>query len=191
MTLKTDDAWLSTPVARVLNDDPYRGTAFSWTVTGLMTLQMLPTALPALCFGLGFTIPQAFALLMPAMLLHALIWNAIHPWMHALPDVPLTQGAPSSILSFAREHSPYFRFLYLNHQGHHVLGGRVNFNVACPGADHLFGSFVPESDWRSQMSSTFESHHSSARALAAATLTSKKSTPPVDKEAALTGTALL
>ena len=64
--------------------------------------------------------------------------------------VPLSIGPPSSI--FARfTNNRFFRFLYLNHQGHHVLGGTCNFNVCCPGADHLFGTYVEESVWRRKM----------------------------------------
>merc|ERR1719353_1281809 len=32
------------------------------------------------------------AILMPCMLLHAVVWNAIHPPMHGLPPVALTAG---------------------------------------------------------------------------------------------------
>lgn len=65
-------------------------------------------------------------------------------------SVPLSAGPPSSI--FAQyTHNWFFRFLYTNHQGHHVLGGTCNFNVCCPGADHLFGTYVKESVWRKNM----------------------------------------
>lgn len=70
--------------------------------------------------------------------------------------------------------SKVFKFLYQNHEGHHVLGGLANYNVCCPGktlflylslspsfliflshlylgTDHLVGSYVPERLWRSKM----------------------------------------
>lgn len=158
MTLKTDDKWRRTKPARSLDDDPYRGTAFTWQVTGLMTLQMLPTTLPVFKFLLGLSLPVTFAILLPGMLLHALVWNALHPGMHALPDVPASVGAPSGVLAGLRD-TPYFRFLYKNHQGHHIVGGRGNYNVACPGADLLFGTYVPASIWQPQAKSTYASHH--------------------------------
>lgn len=84
------------------------------------------------------------------MLLHALVWNMLHPPMHGLPDVPLSVGAPSSWLAFARN-TPYFRYIYENHQGHHVLGGQANYNVCCPLTDHLLGTYVPPSTWAPQV----------------------------------------
>ena len=84
------------------------------------------------------------------MLLHALVWNMLHPPMHGLPDVPFSVGAPSSWLAFARN-TPYFRYIYENHQGHHVLGGQANYNVCCPLTDHLLGTYVPPSTWAPQV----------------------------------------
>ena len=71
------------------------------------------------------------------------------------------------------KNSKYFKFLYQNHEGHHVLGGVANYNVCCPGAgthsltyllthlttyslthlttDHLFGTYVKEAVWRPKM----------------------------------------
>lgn len=180
MTLKTDTKWRSTAAAKRLDADPYRGTAFSWHVSGMMTLQMLPTTLPIFTLLLGFSLPTTFAFLLPAMLLHALVWNSLHPAMHALPDVPMGEGAPSRILAGFRD-SAYFRFLYKNHQGtlacrttnrvtcdspavvlyagHHIVGGRGNYNVCLPGADHLFGTYIPESEWRPKATTTYASHH--------------------------------
>ena len=63
--------------------------------------------------------------------------------MHGLPDVPLKVGAPSSVFR-PFLNSWYFRYLYQNHEGHHVLGGQVNYNVACPFTDHLVGTYVKE-----------------------------------------------
>ena len=158
MTLKTDDRWRSTTVAKSLDEDNHRGTAFTWTVSGLMTLQMLPTVLPIFKWFLGFSLPSTFAILIPGMLLHAMVWNSLHPNMHALPDVTLKEGVPSNLLAGLRG-TPYFRFLYKNHEGHHVVGGRGNYNVACPGTDHLVRTFVPETIWRPRSKSTYASHH--------------------------------
>ena len=67
MSLKNDARWSATPASKSLDSDVFRGTAFSWQVTGLMTIQMLPTALPAFAL-LGFNIVQSFAVLLPGML---------------------------------------------------------------------------------------------------------------------------
>ena len=89
MTLKTDARWRATKVAKSLDDDVYRGTAFTWSVTGAMTIQMLFTTLPVFMGLLRFRFVTTMAILLPGMLVHALVWNALHPNMHALPDVPL------------------------------------------------------------------------------------------------------
>ena len=157
MTLKTDARWRSTKTARSLDDDVYRGTAFTWQVTGLMTVQMLPTVIPVFRL-LGYSWTHLWGSFLPAMLLHALVWNALHPNMHALPDVPIRDGAPSSWLAGLRS-TWFFRFLYTNHEGHHVVGGKGNYNVACPGTDHLVGTFVKEVDWRPKCRTTYASHH--------------------------------
>ena len=46
MTLKKDPRWRKTAAAASLDGDAYRGTAFTWMVTVLMTIQMLPLTLP-------------------------------------------------------------------------------------------------------------------------------------------------
>jgi hypothetical protein len=112
MLLKTDDPnWMRSPAAKSLNDDPWRGTAFTWKVTGQMTLQMLFTTLPTFMGVLRFSFAQTIGILLPCMLMHALVWNALHPGMHGLPDVPLSVGAPSSTLA-PFLNSWYFRYLY-------------------------------------------------------------------------------
>ena len=121
MSLKSDKRWKASPAAKALDADTYRGTAFSWKVFSLMTLQMLPTAIP--CFMMiGFSFFHTILMLIPALLLHGLVWNAIHPTMHGLQEVPLAFGPPSNILSRFTS-SPYFRYIYKNHVGHHVVGG--------------------------------------------------------------------
>lgn len=73
MTLKSDEKWKNSPAAKSLDSDEYRGTAFTWKVLGLMTLQMLPTALPVF-MTMGFSFIQTMLMLMPSMLLHGLIF---------------------------------------------------------------------------------------------------------------------
>ena len=149
MTLKRDQRWSKSPAAQSLDSDKWRGTAFTWKTTALMTFQMLWTTIPAFHL-LGFNLGATMAFLLPSMLLHALIWNMLHPPMHGLPDVPFHVGAPSTWLSQFRN-SAYFRFIYQNHQGHHVLGGQCNYNVCCPLVDHLLGTYEPVSAWAPAM----------------------------------------
>merc|ERR1711918_171995 len=61
-------------------------------------------------------------------------------------------GAPSALLSSLRN-TAYFRYIYENHQGHHVLGGQCNYNVCCPGMDHLLGTRTPTEVWSKRMRS--------------------------------------
>lgn len=69
MTLKSDEKWKNSPAAKSLDNDEYRGTAFTWKVLGLMTLQMLPTALPTF-LAMGFSFVHTMMMLLPSMLLH-------------------------------------------------------------------------------------------------------------------------
>jgi hypothetical protein len=149
MSLKKDPRWRQTKAAASLDSDEFRGTAFTWGVTGLMTIQMLPTTLPVFAL-LGFNLLQTFAILLPGMLVHALMWNMLHPPMHGLPSVPASFGAPSFVLKFLLN-SAYFKFIYENHQGHHVLGGQKNYCVCCPLADHVIGTYVPAKEWSKKM----------------------------------------
>jgi len=147
MSLKMDETWRKSPAAKSLDGDVYRGTAFSWSSTVLMTIQMLVSTLPIFHWVLGFSIPSTLLFLLPCMIIHALIWNALHPNMHGLPDVPMFEGAPSSLLAKFRN-SAYFKYLYQNHEGHHVIGGQGNYNVCCPLTDHVVGTYVEENVWR-------------------------------------------
>jgi len=149
MSLKKDERWRRTPAAASLDADKFRGTAFTWEVTGMMTIQMLPTVLPTY-YLLGFSLLQTFAILFPGMLIHALVWNMLHPPMHGLPEVPLSFGAPTKPLVPLRDTS-YFKYIYENHQGHHVLGGQCNYNVCCPLTDHLLGTYVEPQVWSKRM----------------------------------------
>jgi len=146
MSLKTDPSWTRSAPAAVLSDDPYRGTAFSYNTTRLMTGQMFATCTPVLLL-MGFNPMETIGLILAATAAHGLVWNALHPAMHGLPDVPIVEGLPSSWLESLRG-SNYFRYLYQNHEGHHVGGGQCNYNVCCPLMDHLIGTYVEEEVWR-------------------------------------------
>jgi len=146
MALKTDDErWMRSPAAKSLNSDPYRGTAFTWGVMVLMCVQMMPITLPALAL-VGFSLKQSLIAIVVAVLGHTTIWNTLHPDMHGLPTVPLSWGPPSEVFAFLRG-SAYFRWIYTNHEGHHVAGGLKNYNVCCPGTDHLLGTYMPQEEW--------------------------------------------
>ena len=54
-------------------------------------------------------------------------------------------------LSEKLRNSFYFKYIYENHQGHHVLGGQCNYNVCCPGTDFLLGTYVPVATWTKKM----------------------------------------
>ena len=199
MLLKTDDpVWMKSAPAQRLNSDPWRGTIFTWQVTAMMFAQCIPSVYPAF-YALGWDAASTTALFVPAMILHGLVWNSLHPDMHGLPDVPASVGLPSSVMAGLRG-SPVFEWLRLNHVGHHVASGQVhppitgrdknkwyvvygvaatyrallvarypspsrkvtcihacthdleralqvNYNVCCPGMDHLVGTFMPEEEW--------------------------------------------
>jgi len=149
MSLKKDERWRRTKAALSLDGDDFRGTAFSWPVTGMMTAQMLPSTLPVFAL-MGYSLLQTFAVLLPGMLLHAAVWNMLHPPMHGLPDVPISYGMPGKWIEKLRN-TAYFKWIYENHQGHHVLGGQCNYNVCCPLTDHLLGTYVPVNVWSKKM----------------------------------------
>ena len=156
MSLKNDERWRSTPVAQSLDVDAFRGTAFHWSATAIMTVQMLPSVLPTYTL-MGWSVPETIAILLPSMLLHAIVWNAVHPPMHGLPPVPLTAGFGTASFTGGEAfsewilESAYGRYIYENHMGHHVLGGQCNYNVCCPLTDHVLGTYVPTSEWRTKM----------------------------------------
>lgn len=149
MSLKKDEKWRRTKAALSLDADEFRGTAFTWAVTGLMTIQMLPTTLPVFAL-LGFNLVQTFAVLLPSMIVHAAVWNGLHPPMHGLPPVPISVGVPTSWGAWLLN-TPFFKYINENHQGHHVLGGQCNYNVCAPLTDHLLGTYVPVDVWSKKM----------------------------------------
>jgi len=153
MSLKQDARWKRSPASLMLDSDPYRGTAFTWGVTFIMFLQLVVTCFPVLRL-LGWSpLATIVCWIVPSLLTHTLIWNALHPAMHGLPDIPLSQGPPGRLLARFRQ-TKLFRWLYLNHVGHHVVGGVKNYNVCCPGVDMLANSYVPPSVWRGKLSPT-------------------------------------
>lgn len=155
MSLKTDERWKRSPAAQKLNSDKYRGTAFTWEVTGLMFLQLLVTCIPTLKLVLNINPLVAIAMIFPSLALHTLIWNALHPWMHGLPEIPMQEGPPAKLLRHFRS-SKFFQFLYSNHQGHHVMSGLRKYNVCCPGFDHLLGTYTKECDWKAKVRPNFQ-----------------------------------
>ena len=111
---------------------------------------MLFSTLPVFMGVLGFSLPTTMAILLPGMVVHAAAWNMLHPPMHGLGEVPFGHGVPSTLLKWARN-TKYFKYIYENHQGHHVLGGQCNYNVCCPLTDHLMGTYVPPEEWAPKM----------------------------------------
>lgn len=147
MSLKTDNpVWMASAPAQRMIGNKYRGTAFTWGVTRDMILQMSFTVFPVYAL-LGWSIPATIALWLPSMAIHGLVWNTLHPNMHGIPDVPSSDGLPSSWLAGLRS-TPYFEYIRNNHVGHHVVGGKANYNVCCPGTDHLVGTYMTVKEWK-------------------------------------------
>merc|ERR1712054_385428 len=103
----------------------------------------------------GFSFLTTVKMIVPSIVLHGSIWNALHPAMHGLEDVPAREGPPSWLFGKFVS-TPYFKFLYKNHQGHHVVGGQGNYNVCCPGTDHVLQTFIKEEDWRPRQALSLE-----------------------------------
>jgi len=143
MSLKTDPKWLKSEPAKMLETSTYRGTAFEYDITRLMVVQMLPTSIPVLAL-MGFSAGSGAALILGAVALHALVWNSLHPAMHGMEDIPLEHGL-NFPLAFAKalRRTSYYGWLYKNHVGHHVMSGRVNYNVCCPLVDHIVAGALP------------------------------------------------
>ena len=125
----------------ILDMDPWRGTCFPWDGFAKMSAGVMLLAYPTLTL-LGWSGFVIVPVVMTAMILHALVWNALHPNMHGLEDVPVEVGAPSWVLSGFRD-SAVFNYLRTNHEGHHrATGSHGNYNVCCPGMDQLVGTTV-------------------------------------------------
>mmetsp|Transcript_63508 Transcript_63508/g.163450 ORF Transcript_63508/g.163450 Transcript_63508/m.163450 type:complete len:320 (+) Transcript_63508:79-1038(+) len=136
-----DDMTLDQKPQKILDADPFRGTAFSWSVTAVMTFEIALQSYPFLWLC-GWSLKASTIALAVAMLLHAAVWQTLHPAMHELADPPLSYGMPGWSMAWLRK-TAYFRFLWVNHEGHHrVAGAHGNYNVCCPLADHMFGTYV-------------------------------------------------
>lgn len=79
-------------------------------------------------WGLAYLVsPLGAAVMVGAIAAHAVIWSVIHTEMHQPGD-----------RWFAR--LPLYRFLRDYHRGHHERPA-TNYNVVCPGADWVFGTY--------------------------------------------------
>lgn len=135
-----DDMSLDIKPEPILDNDPFRGTAFSWSVSAQMTLEIALQSYPWLWLC-GWSWTASTAALAISMLLHAAVWQTLHPAMHGLPDPGIGYGVPGWSMAWLRK-TRYFRFLYGNHEGHHrVPGAHGNYNVCFPLADHIFGTY--------------------------------------------------
>merc|ERR1719188_1354490 len=136
-----DDMSLDIKPDPILDNDPFRGTAFSWSVSAVMTLEIAIQSYPWLWLC-GWSFKASTIALLVGLGLHAAVWQTLHPNMHLLPDPPVTYGVPGWSLKFLRN-TGYFKFLYMNHEGHHrAPGAHGNYNVCFPLADHMFGTYV-------------------------------------------------
>ena len=153
MSLKNDERWIKSPAAKALDSDKYRGTAFTWSVTIIMFVQLWMTCSPFMSF-LGWSSKGTVGWVIPSLLAHTLVWNALHPAMHGLPDPNIFEGPPGFLLASFRN-SKLFKWLELNHVGHHFVGGLGNYNVCCPGFDHVMGTYVPFNEWKTKVANRF------------------------------------
>jgi len=136
-----DDMTLDIRSHPILDNDPYRGTAFSWVISATMTVEIAIQSYPWLWLC-GWTFRASTVALLSAMALHAMVWQTLHPNMHELPDPLLSYGVPGWSMKWLRN-TGYFKFLYQNHEGHHrIPGAHGNYNVCCPLVDYLFGTYV-------------------------------------------------
>lgn len=157
MSLRTDDKWMRSDLARVFDDNEYRGTAFQWDVTGLMLMQMILTCVPVLSI-MGYAPMAQAALITSSTLIHAMVWNSLHPAMHGLNEIPLNEGIPGEWMADYRD-SKYYDYLYMNHAGHHVMSGQCNYNVCCPLVDHVMGTYVEPEVWMKKTRVPFGKEH--------------------------------
>jgi len=155
MGLRNDTRWRLSPASVALDHDQFRGTAFNWQNYAIVALTMPIYVVPVFAL-MGWSLEQTMAIFLPSVLLHMLVWNALHPPMHGMPFVPAHVGPPSWVLAGFLRRGRIGRWLYLNHAGHHVLRGKANYNVVCPLADHLFGTYVPPERWMGEMQLTPE-----------------------------------
>lgn len=136
-----DDMSLDRRQDPILDSDLYRGTAFSWSISGIMTFEIAIQSYPWLWLC-GWSFQASTIALFAGIFLHAAIWQTLHPHMHDLPDPRLVDGVPGWSMAALRS-TGFFRYLHHNHEGHHrAFGAHGNYNVCCPLADHMFGTYV-------------------------------------------------
>lgn len=171
-------SWNLTIDAYVFNSTPLLPLLLSFLrnqIVSMMFLQMLVTCTPFMR-AIGWSTQATVAWIIPSLLTHTLVWNALHPAMHGLPDIGqwaqhlivtsavidthfersiilevvagflmcflffwhflitlcptpvhagITEGPPGRWLSAFRN-SKLFKWLELNHVGHHIVGTEAN-----------------------------------------------------------------
>ena len=119
-----------------LDDDKYRGIAFSWKTSLFIALFATVQAL-ALAVYCGVCEEFAITTTVIAALYQGCVWNTMHPQMHGLDDVELSYGPPTIHLF----PSWFLCVLIDNHRMHHASRGSKRFNVTLLGADFIFGTW--------------------------------------------------
>eukprot|EP00746_Dinoflagellata_sp_MGD_P006985 gnl/MRDRNA2_/MRDRNA2_113800_c0_seq1.p1 gnl/MRDRNA2_/MRDRNA2_113800_c0~~gnl/MRDRNA2_/MRDRNA2_113800_c0_seq1.p1 ORF type:complete len:364 (-),score=28.82 gnl/MRDRNA2_/MRDRNA2_113800_c0_seq1:224-1315(-) len=99
--------------------------------------------LASAAFDLGFDIPSTIAVSTLVALVHTSFWQTLHGDIHDYCE-QYDDGLPR--VQFLSSLTPYTRWMVTNHVGHHVVGGRGNYNIVFPGPDYLWGtSYHPKS----------------------------------------------
>jgi len=122
--------------------DP-RHIYFSGTTT-LASILISTLGLEALTgvFDLGFDPATSLGISALVALLHTSIWQTLHGDIHEYYSEYPGALPRADVLS---TDSPYTRWLVENHVGHHLVGGKGNYNIVFPGPDYLWGTcFQPE-----------------------------------------------
>jgi hypothetical protein len=135
MSLKTDDPlWMNSTTAKVLNDDPWRGSSMTWATTSAVFVLFMITSCPILSIT-GMSLVDSTITVGATVLYYCCAFNSLHPSIHALQDVPHTHGPPTIPLL-----KKLIKPLAKNHIRHHVTGGRSNYNMVFPGFDYIVGT---------------------------------------------------
>lgn len=74
--------------------------------------------------------------------IHAGLWNTMHPDSHEIvlnPNDRMSDSNGASYLEWLPTDNFIWRWLILNHTGHHTIKG--NYNCVYPGADNVYGTF--------------------------------------------------
>ncbi len=135
MSLKTNDPlWMNSTTARVLNADPWRGSAIHWdNILTIFVLFML-TSCPILSI-VGMSLVESTMTVVATVLYFCCAFNSLHPYIHGLQDVPHTHGPPT--IPLLRN---LIKPLAKNHVVHHQTGGRIYYNLIFPGFDYIAGT---------------------------------------------------